>query len=188
MLISCSEKTQKNEISSKNVEITETTNFNEYLKSLNQIPLPFKYASSDGNEFPNISSNYDKKGFSKYKHSWTSKPLGILYKNKNYVSIIDLAIGDYSYVPFLTSYDLKGNKIDSLSVFKVSGVDFGYEAVEYLHLKPKMIFSVSDTIKRWKINKTETDVIENSLKITTKTINYKYSENGKFVKEQVNNN
>ena len=105
-----------------------------------------------------------KKGFEKYKHTWTSHPLGIYYRNDMTVGIIDCSIGDWGLVPFLTTYDLNGNKIDSTSFYKKSGQDMGYEAIEHLTFKENNSIVVIDTVKRWDFNEDESDIVEGSMK------------------------
>ena len=180
-LISCKNQS-KSELNKVNIELkTESVElrFQDYLKTLDNIKLPIKYSLS-GSEF---SKNFNEIGFNKYKHVWTSKPYGILYKNETNVVLADLSIGDGGWIPFITSFDLNGNKIDSLGPYKKSGMDIGYEAIEFLTFKNDRTITVVDSIRKWKLNIDETDIIENSLKITSDTIIYKIKENGKIIIE-----
>ena len=159
----------------------KNSDFKKYIESLDQIPLPLKHSLTG--EFPKLSEKYDKQGFEKYKHVWTSQPLGLLYKTEKNIVTVDLSIGDIGLVPFLTSYDLNGNKLDSLGPYKKSGWDLGYEAVEYVTFNRDLTILVADTVKRWKLNEDETDIIEDSVKVTIDTVIYKLSDKGKFITE-----
>ncbi len=155
--------------------------FVSYLSTLDQIPLPLKH--NPLRQLPELSNKYNPKGFEKFKHAWTSKPLGILYKNKHTVAIIDCSIGDLGPVPFLTTYDMDGNKIDSTGFYKKSGRDRGYSAIEYLTFDDGRIISVVDTVKRWQINEEELNIVEGSMKITTGQTIYRILKNGKIEKK-----
>jgi hypothetical protein len=162
--------------------IINNPNFKKYIESLDQIPLPLKHSSTS--ELPKLSDNYDKLEFQKFKHVWTSKPLGLLYQTDKNVVTIDVSIGDIGLVPFVMSYDLKGNKIDSLGPYQKSGWDMGYEAVEYVTFTKDMTIIVADTVKTWKLNADESDIIKDSVTIKIDTVIYRVSESGKFIKNE----
>ncbi|MBU2928690.1 hypothetical protein [Winogradskyella psychrotolerans] len=180
-LISCKNESKSklnkidSELKADNVEL----NFQAYIKTLDKIKLPIKYSLSESK----FSKKFSKIGFEKYKHVWTSKPYGILYENDNNVVLADLSIGDGGLVPFITSFDLYGNKIDSLGPYKKSGMDIGYEAIEFLTFNNNRKITVIDSIRKWKLNNDGTDIMENSLKITSDTIIYRIKENGKIITE-----
>ena len=180
IVFSCKDET-KPELIKKDYKLegnkTELS-FEAYINTLDNIKLPFKYSFSNSK----YSERFNKAGFKKYKHIWTTKPLGILYKNDDAIVIADLAIGDYGLVPFITSFDFDGNKIDSLSPYKKSGMDMGYEAIEFLIINKNRTITVIDSIRKWKLNIDKTDIIENSLTITSDTVIYTIKENGKIVK------
>ncbi|BDX37843.1 hypothetical protein CYCD_11980 [Tenuifilaceae bacterium CYCD] len=173
-LISCN--------SNKNSESVRQNEFEKYIESLDQIPLPLNHNMKI--ELPELSENYDTSGFLRFKHVWTSKPLGLLYKNDKSIVTIELSIGDIGLVPFLVSYDLNGNKIDSLGPYKKSGWDMGYEAFEYLTINKDRTIIVTDTVKRWKINEDETDIIEDSLTITMDTVLYQITIEGEIIQDK----
>ena len=159
----------------------KNSDFKKYIESLDQIPLPLKHSSTG--EFSKLPENYDKQGFEKYKHVWTSQPLGLLYKTEKNIVTVDLSVGDIGLVPFITSYDIDGNKLDSLGPYKKSGWEMGYEAVEYVTFNKDLTIMVADTVKRWKLNEDETDIIEDSVTVTIDTMLYKLSDKGKFIPE-----
>lgn len=113
ILWSCDSPTKK-ENSPESNKATEQTNsdFENYISTLDQIPLPLE--ANPLEQLPETSKNFDNKAFEKYKHTWTIQPLGIYYKDDNTIGIIDCSIGDWGLVPFLTTYDLKGNKLTRL--------------------------------------------------------------------------
>jgi hypothetical protein len=86
-------------------------------------------------------------------------------------------------VPFFMSYDLEGNKIDSLGPYKKTGWDMGYEAVEYITVNKDMTVLVADTVKTWKLNEDETNIINDSVTVTIDTVIYRLSDKGKFITE-----
>lgn len=174
LFLSCNNIATKNR-SDKQLQ----SDFEKYVSTLDTISLPLEYNVLG--KLPEISKNYDKTDFEKYKHVWTSKPLGVLYKNKNTIGIVDLSIGDWGFVPFLTTYDWNGNKIDSISFFGKTGEDFGYYAIEYLTLNKNKTISVVDTIKEWKVNEAGTDTIAGSLKIKTELTKYEILNDGRII-------
>lgn len=155
-------------------------NFEKYISTLEQIPLPLKH--NPLGHFPKLSKNFDKNGFNRYKHIYTSQPLGIYYKNEKSVGIIDCSVGDWGLVPFLTIYDLKGNKIDSTGFYNKSAMDMGYKAIEYLTFNNDQTITVLDTIRSWKMDEDELNMVEGSLKMTTGKTEYQILENGKIQK------
>ena len=165
--------------SNKNSESNKQTEFKQYIESLDQIPLPLNH--NPMGTLPELSKDYDKVAFEKFKHVWTSKPLGVLFQNDSYVVTIDLGIGDIGLVPFFISYDMNGNKIDSLGPYDKSGWDLGYEAVEYLTINNDRTIMVTDTVKKWKLNEAETDIIEDSLTLTIDTVFYRFSDIGEII-------
>jgi hypothetical protein len=188
-LLSCSSGEKKNLHSGLNMTDSvdtqpvtiENGELERYIKSLDQISLPLKHSSTG--DFSELSNNYDKQGFEKFKHVWTSKPLGLLFQTDKSVVTVDLSIGDISLIPFILTYDLKGNKIDSLGPYKKSGFDMGYAAVEYLTIKQDRTIMVTDSVKVWELNEDETDVIEGSMTVTVDTTIYRITDTGKIVKE-----
>ena len=164
-------KLQQNENKLKN-------EFEEYLETLDKIPLPLTYCPFA--KLPELSKNYNKDSFEKYKHIWTSQPLGILYSDTNIVTLIDCSIGDMGLVPFLTTFDRKGNKLDSLAPFKKTGDDMGYHALEYLTINKNGEILVADTVETYALSQDSTVVNEGSIKIQFGTTKYFIDNNGHF--------
>lgn len=156
--------------------------FNAYLESLDEIPLPFKHGVAEG--LPALSKNYDPNYFEQFKHAWTSKPLGRLISTDQYIATIESSVGDYGMVPFIITYDLQGQKIDSLGPYRKSGFDMGYEAVEYLQILDAQNIIVTDSVKQWKLNEDETDIVKGTMRLSMGRTVYRIQSNGKF--EQLN--
>lgn len=155
--------------------------FSNYLKSLDKISLPMSNMSIG--EFQPLSKNYDSLGFTKYKHVWTSMPMGKLFETDSFISLVEFSIGDEGLVPFITNFNKNGEKLDSLGPFKKSGSDIGYDAVEYLSINNDRSIMVIDTVKKWKLNEDKSDIIAESLTVTIDTTIYWISNDGKFIEK-----
>lgn len=97
------------------------SDFQEYLNTLERIPLPFTHNSFVPIEA--LSKKYHKKLFKQFKHHGSTVPLGILFKDRKTVTLIDIS-DDQLGVPFLTTYDKQGNKIVSLALYPKTSQDF----------------------------------------------------------------
>lgn len=157
---------------------SNNVNFEDYIKTLDKIPLPLTH--NPLGQFPELSKKYNKEGFKKYSHIWTSQPLGILYIDKQTITIVDCSTGDWGFVLFLMTYDLEGNKIDSASFYKKSGEDIAYYAIEYLTFYENRTIIVKDTVTTWSLNENKTDIIEGTMKVTVGETIYKVLKNGKI--------
>ncbi len=175
-LSSCS--TKNNSVSGTGEQFNAKNPFVNYLTTLEQIPLPFKY--NPLGKLPELSKDYNKQAFEKYNYFGSSKPLGILFNDAKTVTIVDCSIGDNGLVPFLTTYDKKGIKIDSLAPFQKSGGDVGYFAVEYLTITKDKTIVVLDSVTTYKLKHDNSDVDESTKKITTGLIKYTIAENGQI--------
>lgn len=183
VLWSCDSQTKK-EKTTETKNSTEQTKFDfeKYIATLDHIPLPLE--TNPLGELPKISKKFDKNAFEKYKHTWTNYPLGIYFQTEKVIGIIDCGIGDWGPVPFLTTYDLNGNKIDSTGFYNKSGQDLGYEAIEHLTFNTDSTISVLDTVKRWDIDEEKMDIVEGSMKMTTEQVEYHVLKNGRIVKNK----
>ncbi len=162
------------------LQSNNTIRFNHYIKSLNYIPLPFSHSAKEPN-FPTISPNYNITEFEQFKYNGTVKPLGILLRDSKHIVTVDLSIGDEGLVPFLVCFDTKGNKLDSLGPYQVSGGgDKGYEAVERLNVTEDKRITVTDTIKTWKDN-SKGNPVSGSTKTSIGITYYYLTANGKFI-------
>lgn len=178
-LTSCSSDTKSSgdNTTMENEQQDKSSNsFENYLKTLDQIPLPLSH--NPLGQLPTLSKNYDKSAFEKYKHVWTSQPLGILYNDSKTVTLIDCSIGDWGLVPFLTTYDKQGNKIDSLGPYKKTGEDMGYRAIEYLTINKDKTILVSDSVITYALKPDSPDIDETSRKLTLGLTKYTIDKNG----------
>jgi len=184
-LTSCSTETKS--VSDKTITNNEQqddseNNFENYLKTLDQIPLPLSH--NPLGQLPKLSKNYDKQAFEKYKHVWTSQPLGILFSDNKIVTLIDCSIGDWGLVPFLTTYDRQGNKIDSLGPYIKSGEDMGYRAIEYLTINKDRTILVSDSVTTYSLTPDNSDIDETSKKLTVGLTKYTIENDGRIKKHK----
>ncbi|MBK8848490.1 MAG: hypothetical protein IPO27_18900 [Bacteroidetes bacterium] len=163
-------------------QINSENIFENYLKTLEQIPLPFSHNPFE--QLPALSKNYNKTVFEKYKHVWTTQPLGILFNDSKTVTLIDFAIGDLGLVPFLTTYDRQGIKIDSLGPYKKTGEDMGYKAIEYLTIFKDKTISVSDSVTIYTLKPDSSDIDKTSIKLTIGLTKYTIEADGHFRKQK----
>jgi hypothetical protein len=184
-ITSCEENTHSKKKSKRNNQDKDTARniaqpaFDKYVASLSAVPLPFKNSTTT-ESIKSYSKSYDKTGFEKFKHAWTTQPIGILYKTDSYVVTMETSIGEDGQVPYINSYDKKGNKIDSLAPYKKTGFDMGYESVEYLTINADKTIRVIDSTKRWKLNKDKTDIVKNSMKLSVDTTVFAVTTEGKI--------
>ena len=182
-LMSCNQLSQQKTDAPKEEKFAPSdSEFGTYLSSLDNIPLPLNH--NPLGKLPDISQNYERKGFERFRHTWTTKPLGIYYHDGKTVGIIDCSVGDWGLVPFLTTYDLEGNKIDSTGLHDKSGIDMGYDAIEHLSFYKDRRISVVDTVRRWEKNQDGSDLIEGSMKMTSGKTVYRILENGQIEKDR----
>lgn len=106
--------------------------------------------------------------------------MGILYNDSKTVTLIECSIGDWGLVPFLTTYDREGNKIDSLGPYKKTGEDIGYKAMEYLTINKDKTILVSDSVITYALKPDSSEIDEASRKLTIGLTKYIIDENGHF--------
>ena len=164
------------------VEIPDS-DFMRYVSTLKMIKLPFKHATDEESKygkFPKLSMGYDVDLFNQFKHEGAIRPLGILFKTQKFVGIIDLSEAEWDFIPVLTVYDLYGKVIDQSYIYEVTGDDMGYSAREYLTIEADTQFTVVDSVKTWKLNADETDVVAGSQKTEFRTRKFTITESGKI--------
>ncbi len=176
--IGCS--TPSNKRSDKNEKAG--ISFDTYLKTLDKVSLPLYHNPEQ--TFPKISYNYNKEGFKKFKSSWESEPIGILFRDKNTVALIEFVVADFGYAPFIITYDINGNKIDSLAPYEKTGYDIGYRAMEYLTIREDKSIIVKDSVVTYDINSDSTDIIDSTAKLKIGFTNYKIDSKGYFRKSK----
>lgn len=164
-------------------DVTALT-FSDYLKTLDTIPLPIWHSCSDF-PFPDMSLHFDSAGFKKYGDRNCAKPFGILLNNNQNVVTIDLSNGDDCLVPFLSSFDETGHKLDSLDLYQKAYDDTASAVVPYFRIARDKRIVVIDTTKNWK-NDQSSNMIPGSETIAIDSTIYYLSDKGKFTKAPPN--
>ncbi|WP_421751634.1 hypothetical protein [Croceimicrobium sp.] len=123
--------------------------FDQYLASLDQLEIPFNCNSNPHFELKLKSRNFNPELHAKFKYQWATEPLGILFQDSTKVLLVDLVPGDIAMVPVFMSYDLKGNKLDSLNPWDKSAWDPWYQGVEYLTVTKVRNIEIVDTVYQW---------------------------------------
>lgn len=158
------------------------SDFEKYLNTLNQIPLPFSHNSFE--PFEPLSKHYDKVAFERYKHQGANQPLGILFSDSNTVTLLDFSIEQLGIGPFLTTYDKQGNKIDSLVPYQQTSSVFGHNTVSvtrsYLTINKNHTILVVDSITSFSLLPRNSDFGDMRDKVTTSLTKYSIDSNGRI--------
>lgn len=149
----------------------KNNDFNNYLNSLNTLKLPIDFKINSKLKKP---PNYSKTLFKKFKHQSTSYPYGIIFKNDKSVGIIEASIADTGIAPFIITYNLKGEKVDSLNILKNIGFGEKNQTLEYGYLDRNLNLTITDSTKSW-LNNSKHSHIQSST--TIKTIRKQYHIN-----------
>lgn len=158
------------------------SDFDHYLASLDLISTPLVLKPKGG--LPELSLEFDSTGFSKYHHRYAQYPLGILWKSENAIALVDVSMGDWGPAPLVTTYDLKGNPIDSILLYDRAGLDAGYASYEYITFLDGGQITVSDTTDTYEVDEEMQRVFEYTLERTTGLVTYSFSESGKITREE----
>jgi len=158
----------------------QKSDFQKYLESLNKIEFPFRYNSRNGFVAESKSKNFNQDLYKQYKHVWAEKPIGILYNDNGNIVIPEIVVGDYALVPYIMVYNNIGEKLDSLNVFKKSGMDMLFEAFEYATINEKMEVTVVDSVYTWKESEDKNDRDPLTKTLSTGKTTYTLNSNGKF--------
>lgn len=147
---------------------TVPNEFEEYIDSLDKIPLPESYGQETAQS---VTVNYNTTLFNKFKHHKADCPSGAIILRNNFVCTVDLDTNNGVYHPYLMTYDLKGNKLDSLELLNGMGSgDFGKTDI-YATIQENGVIILTDTTYNWKFSDTGTI---DSTKIRLSTRNYEY--------------
>lgn len=158
---------------SNKIAVSKTDLFRKYLSSLKKIPKDLVHYSMDN--ISKYASSYDTSTYECFKLSGCVAPVGIVQEFDSVVVVMEYSIGDYATVPFLVSYNKRGEKIDSLSLFLTSGIDMGYRGIEKLRLQLPY-FEIKDTTYIWD---GENDIEGSADTIIGKSV-YNYDDEGFF--------
>lgn len=158
----------------------KNTDFRTYILSLKDIQLPLTHSSISG--LPDLSSNYNKEEFSKFKLEWSARPLGILFQNGQSLVTLEVSVGDVGegVVPFIVSYDMEGHKIDSLGPYKKTSMDTGYESIENMTIDNERKIWVVNTERTWQVEGNSMRAVKGSERISIDTTIYQINANGKI--------
>ena len=161
-----------------NNSTTQKTKFQSYLDSLNEIETPIEI---DINSNLNYSNNFNESLFKLYKHIYTFRPVGVLYKSDSTVTTMEFSLADNGLAPFLITYTLQGNKIDSLNVLGESGEDQYRKTVQFVKFNKNQSFTVLDSTTIWEYDSLDI-IIPDSTKIKVQQFHYIITPIGKIKK------
>lgn len=154
------------------------SDFERYVDSLGEVGLPMEY-----NTFENVisvSKGYHKELYRTFKHSYANSPIGIVFRTNHTTVIADGVAADLCFCPAYISYDSLGNKIDSLIPYEVSVQDYGLYGIEYVTFSDEGKITVIDTLKKWDKHPNGSEIIPESIVMTTDTTVYQVQEDGTF--------
>ncbi len=96
---------------------SEESRFQAYLEDIGSLTLPF-YVDNLGKSIP--QKDFDLETYRKYKVSWGYEPAGYLKVNDSLYMVLEYSLNKMGYLPYLVSFNQKGQKIDSLELFRFS--------------------------------------------------------------------
>lgn len=158
---------------------TNSDDFQSYISGIRTLSTPLTFQTSNT---PNPQQGViDEKLFSKYKYVYADKAYGIIYKTENSLAIVYLVNGDV-VTPVIVTYDMKGNKIDSLNLFEnASGFVEDHQTFVSTTLYPDMtIIEVDSTLIRHEIEMVGHAADWPRMQIDT--LHYTVSSFGKIIK------
>ena len=156
------------------------TDIEYYIDSLSQIKSPIEL-KDNSNVY--LSPNFDKRLFEKFKTSYSNEPIGKLFVNENFIATLEYAVADNGYAPILVTYDIKGNKQDSLYLLQKTGYgDFG-QTKETAIIDNYFNITIRDTTKIWKVDE-DFNPIDSTVQTSYKETMYKISKSGKIEKQK----
>jgi hypothetical protein len=158
---------------------TKSDDFQSYISRIQTLSTPLTFQTTNK---PNAQQDIiEEKLFSKYKYIYADKLYGIIYKTENSLAILYLVNGDV-VTPVIVTYDKKGNKVDSLNLFKnASGLDEDHQTFVSTTLYADMtIKEIDSTLIRHEIK-----VVGHAAdwpRIQIDTLYYTVSSFGKIIK------
>ena len=94
-----------------------SSDFDKYLENIGELQAPY-FLDNAGKSI--ITKEFDKKLYEKYKVLWGYEPAGYLKMTDSTVAVLEYSFAKIGYLTFLTLYDLRGNKLDSINLFDES--------------------------------------------------------------------
>lgn len=178
-LLCCRTETNKNSLETLNEDSEKTEimfpevndDFDGFLKHFDktELPLEIKGCYLSDNEVKEFSGSHFKKYVDEYHYGYRQIPA-----NGNFVATISLGAAD-CFLPVLTTFNLKGEKIDRKSIsIGYCGSDCGYSCEEFMTIREDYSIYVSDTI-----SSSECDSLGNIIPETTE--NYVIYKSGQLL-------
>jgi hypothetical protein len=158
----------------------QASDFEDYLRQVDKIETPVTFNSE---KYPGTTKyqTYKKELFNKFKKHGSIELQGLMYGEKEFVGLIFNMIGDIN-LPFLVTYDKKGNKVDSLTLFPNAIYSLNKETVdEATFYSDKRIQIISKT-KTWDLNETNDEIITGTEKLAIDTILVTVDKDGRIIK------
>lgn len=157
--------------------------FNLYVSGIKALPTPLTFKTiNDQNRVQGIVS---ENLFLKYKYAYADNIYGKVFENEKFSTILYSVNGDV-LTPVLVTYDVNGNKTDSLNLFENAS---GYS-------EDSVTFVSSTLYSNMTIEEIDSTVISDELIITNPafsqsrvrldTIHYSLTPNGKIRKYKTN--
>ncbi len=155
--------------------------FDEYISGIEKMETPITFHSYD---YPGTAKyqKYKKDLFRKFGKANSQELQGLVYDKPNFVGLIFNIVGDIN-MPFLITYDRRGNKIDSLNIFPDAIVTIGREAINHTTLYPDNRIDILSEVKTWNLNASNDDIIEGTEKSKYDSIKLFIDERGYIIKK-----
>jgi hypothetical protein len=159
----------------------DKTQFHSFLKKLRKIETPVSFNSNDDYQ---IKLQYlrDDPFFMKIDSLYGGYGIfGILFETEDFVAILG-NIPTATGTPIITTFDSKGNKIETHSIYENVIGDIGIFSSNFETIYPDMTISFIDSTKTLKLNEDGSDIIPGTDSLSVKKLKYKINNNGKFLR------
>jgi hypothetical protein len=157
---------------------SSSSNFEKYLNSLTLLKAPLTLTDTSN---VNLSPKYDQDHFNEFKISYSQEPIGKLVVNGSFITTLEYAVTDNGYAPILVTYDLQGNKKDSLYLLQHTGYgDYG-QTIERAEIDKNLQVTIFEISKTWQVD-SEYNPIDSTIITEFKKRQYRVSENGRIEK------
>lgn len=123
--------------------------FQAYLSELPEFPFPLGFSTHPDSNFNFSSVEMIPDLYKEFKHVSASEPLGKMLTEGGTILVLEQIPSDPQMTMSFTTFNEKGEKLDSLIPYAYSGWDQFYFGVEYLSLNSNLQLTIYDTIYRW---------------------------------------
>jgi hypothetical protein len=151
--------------------------FAEYIKNVEEIKLPIQLNSSSFVGSVNYQK-YRKDLFKRFAPQHAYELYGRIILNRKFVSLIFNAVGDINK-PIIMTYDLDGNRIDSLNLFPNACNNYSGFIAETAYLSSDRNIKIIDSIGVWDLKSNDWKIKDLGLD----SIKILISNSGKFIKK-----